>query len=456
MNHAVRRLAQDRRCLVMGLGAFGGGLGVTRALVDAGAKQVLVTDLADETKLATSLEAIKPLVDTGRVQLRLGGHEESDFRSAEVVIANPAVPKPWQNRFLLAARAGGATATTEMRLGLEGVPAERVIGITGSAGKSTTSAMIAHLLDGDGRRAVLAGNIGGSLLERAPQLGAKDWLVLELSSFMLWWLGPEAGGTPWLPRIGVLTNLADNHLDWHVDAAHYSRSKSFVRGPSQHAFISRFDAEDAASAQRFAKLPAGAWWRGAALDAAIESRPELADSCPLPGAHNRRNALLALQVAAAALRADGQAPDLHALSARLATFRGLPHRLALVHDAEGVRWFDDSKATTPEATLLAVSCFPDRRKVHLIAGGSDKGSNLSPIAELAGELAGLYAIGTTAPALCTRGGNACGTLQEAIRRIHAARKPGDVVLLSPGCASWDQFKNYEDRGRQFAAMARGR
>jgi hypothetical protein len=141
------------------------------------------------------------------------------------------------------------------------VPADRVIGITGSAGKSTTSAMIAHLLDGDGRRAVLAGNIGGSLLERAPQLGAKDWLVLELSSFMLWWLGPETGGTPWLPRIGVLTNLADNHLDWHVDAAHYSRSKSFVRGPSQHAFISRFEAEDAASAQRFAKLPAGAWWR---------------------------------------------------------------------------------------------------------------------------------------------------------------------------------------------------
>jgi hypothetical protein len=178
MNHAVRRLAQDRRCLVMGLGAFGGGLGVTRALVEAGAKHVLVTDLADETKLATSLEAIKPLVDAGRVRLRLGGHEESDFRSAEVVIANPAVPKPWQNRFLLAARAGGATVTTEMRLGLEGVPADRVIGITGSAGKSTTSAMIAHLLDGDGRRAVLAPGVEhvGVLYSATTLRETRDWL----------------------------------------------------------------------------------------------------------------------------------------------------------------------------------------------------------------------------------------------------------------------------------------
>jgi UDP-N-acetylmuramoylalanine--D-glutamate ligase len=388
--------------------------------------------------------------------LRLGGHEESDFRSAEVVIANPAVPKPWQNRFLLAARAGGATVTTEMRLGLEGVPADRVIGITGSAGKSTTSAMIAHLLDGDGRRAVLAGNIGGSLLERAPQLGAKDWLVLELSSFMLWWLGPETGGTPWLPRIGVLTNLADNHLDWHVDAAHYSRSKSFVRGPSQHAFISRFEAEDAASAQRFAKLPAGAWWRGAALDAAIESRPELADSCPLPGAHNRRNALLALQVAAAALRADGEQPDLPALAARLATFRGLPHRLALVHDANGVRWFDDSKATTPEATLLAISSFPEPARVHLIAGGYEKKIDLSAIANLAPRLAGLYAIGATAAKVAGGGGTICGTLEVAVDRIRSNARPGDVVLLSPGCASWDQYLNYEARGRQFAALARSR
>lgn len=456
MNGALEGQAKSRRCLVMGLGAFGGGLGVTRELVRAGASEVLVTDLSPAEKLQAGVQALQPLVQAGRVTLRLGGHDEADFRRAELVVANPAVPKPWANRFLLAAREAGARITTELRMALDALPSGRVIAVTGTAGKSTTSAMVAHLLDGHGRRATLAGNIGGSLLESAPNLGPRDWLVLEVSSFMLWWLGPEAGGDRWVPRIGALTNLADNHLDWHGDAAHYSASKSCVRAPGQSAFLSRFDQDDAVNAQRYAALAPGAWWRGGDLDPAIESRPALADACPLPGVHNRRNALLALQVAAAAMRADGETPDLEALSRRLATFRGLPHRLALVHEAGGVRWFDDSKATTPEAALLAVSCFGDPARVHLIAGGYDKGSDLAPIAQLAPTLAGLYAIGATESRLIGSGGHACGTLQAATERIRERLRPGDVVLLSPGCASWDQFENYEDRGRRFAALAASR
>ncbi|MFM7807906.1 MAG: glutamate ligase domain-containing protein, partial [Planctomycetota bacterium] len=173
------------------------------------------------------------------------------------------------------------------------------------------------------------------------------------------------------------------------------------------------------------------------------------------GTHNRRNAMLALRVAAAAIRLDGGTPNWGALATRLGTFRGLPHRLCLVHEAAGIRWFDDSKATTPEAALLAVSCFPDRRRVHLIAGGYDKGSDLTPVAELAGSLAGVYAIGATAPAVAARGGIRCDTLEVAVRRIHASAKPGDVVLLSPACASWGQFENYQQRGLRFAELARG-
>jgi UDP-N-acetylmuramoylalanine--D-glutamate ligase len=161
-------------------------------------------------------------------------------------------------------------------------------------------------------------------------------------------------------------------------------------------------------------------------------------------------------VAAAALRADGETPDLAALAGKLSSFHGLPHRLALVHQADGVRWFDDSKATTPEATLLAVASFPERARLHLIAGGRSKGADLGPVSRLALELAGLYAIGETARSVAADGGQDCGTLDEAVRRIRAALRPGDVVLLSPGCASWDQFENYEHRGRRFAALARSR
>jgi UDP-N-acetylmuramoylalanine--D-glutamate ligase len=451
-----RSMVAGRRCLVMGLGAFGGGLGVTRWLAAHGADEILVTDTAQAGRLQASVDALDPLVKAGRVRLRLGEHRVEDFRQAELVVANPAVKHPWSNDFLAAARAAGATVTTEIRLALEGLPRDRVIGVTGSAGKSTTSAMIAHLLDGRGRRSHLAGNIGGSLLEQPPALGDRDWLVVELSSFMLWWLGPDSGQAHWTPRVAVLTNLADNHLDWHGDAAHYSGSKSVIRGHADQVFLSGFDLQDPPAAARFAALEGGAWWRtgGEAWTHPAMARAALA--CPLPGPHNRANALLALRTSEAALRLDGQAADPSELAARLGSFHGLPHRLCLVYQADGVRWFDDSKATTPEATLLALGCFDDPGRLHLIVGGSDKGADLTGLAGLASRLAGLYCIGSTAPALAARGGHLSGTLTHAVRTIRQAIRPGDVVLLSPGCASHDQFGDYRERGNVFAELARGR
>jgi UDP-N-acetylmuramoylalanine--D-glutamate ligase len=180
----------------------------------------------------------------------------------------------------------------------------------------------------------------------------------------------------------------------------------------------------------------------------------------LPGSHNRTNAAMAV---AAACAADPSLSREHAIAA-VRTFPGLPHRLQFVKEVKGARWLNDSKCTTPEAALLAVAAFDEvgecgAGRVHLIAGGYDKGSDLAPVAKLAGRVAGLYTIGTTGPtvAALARGVPTdnvfeCGALDVAVTSIAARVKPGDVVLLSTACASWDQFENYEKRGELFCKL----
>lgn len=406
------------RVTVMGLGRFGGGAGVARWLAAQGAR-VLVTDLLDAHALADSVATLG-----GQVELRAGGHRIADFVTADVVVANPAVPRPWANRFLGAASAAGVTVTTEIRLLVERLDRRRVIGVTGTAGKSTTSAMIHHVLAGTARAAHLGGNIGGSLLEHLGAIGEGDWVVVELSSAMLWWLGAGAahfGGTAWSPHVAVMTNLEPNHLDWHGSLEHYRDSKL---GIFRH------------------QRPGDAALRGE--DLAPGPPVELA----IPGAHNQRNAQLAVAAAAAA----GVGP--HEAARALATFRGLPHRLQLVGEREGLRFYNDSKATTPQATCLAVGAFDDASRVHLVAGGYDKRIDLSAIAQMAPRLGGLYTIGATGEGLARAAGHAeyCGTLEVAAGRALSRMRAGDVLLLSPGCASWDQFANYEERGEAFCRL----
>ena len=434
----------------MGLGRFGGGVGVARYLVKQGA-DVLVTDLLSRDELSVSLAKLDGLP----IEYRLGEHNVSDFTTCDLLVANPAV-KP-DNRFLRAAQAGGIPITSEIRLLVQALPNRlRTIGVTGTAGKSTTTAMIGHILgkagNEGGRHVWVGGNIGGSLLESVEEIGSDDWVVLELSSFMLHGLREDN----WSPHIAVVTNIDVNHLDWHGTFTAYVEDKQVIldhQRPDQDAAVLGPDLSE------FVKPRVD--------QVIVRDKEGLDDIAPrnivLPGFHNRSNATLAVDVAelAGISRADAEAA--------LADFTGLPHRLQFVLEHNGVRYYNDSKCTTPEAAQLAIESF-HLGTAHIILGGYDKGSDLNDLAfKSAVGCAGVYTIGDTGEnirkcveAVVARSGVpcevqailGCGELDVAVREAVKRAQPGQVVLLSPGCASWDQFDNYERRGERFIELVK--
>lgn len=443
----------SRRVLVMGLGRFGGGVGVTHFLVGRGAR-VTVTDLMPAEKLARSIEQIRGLP----VELRLGEHRVRDFQEADLIVVNPAVDLR-DNVFLRAAAEAGVPTTTEIRLLAAALPNRlRTIGVTGSAGKSTTTAMIGHVLRktlGEDRVHV-GGNLGGSLLGGIESIREDDWVVLELSSFMLEGLETDR----WSPHLAVVTNLTPNHLDRHGSMEAYAAIKQ--------AIVRHQESGDAALLGPGVAdwpLQTGVWRH--VIDYRHYGLPLL-----VPGTHNQFNAALAL---AAARRVLGDADH----AAAVADFPGLPHRLQFVAERAEVRYYNDSKATTPEATRLALESFPPGI-VHVILGGHDKGSDLTSVAQFAAvHCRAIYTIGKTGDAIAdaaeiTRreesparpascGGITwpasdqaevirCGTLENTMHAMISRLRQGDVVLLSTACASWDQFENYEQRGSRFAEL----
>ena len=431
-----------KRIVVMGLGRFGGGVGVTRYLVNQNA-DVLVTDLLPETRLRDSLAQLSNC----KIRLRLGEHRADDFTSADLVVVNPAVDCR-NNPYLQAAQQATVPFTSEIRLLATVLPnRDRVIGVTGTAGKSTVTAMIAHAMRRciGANRVHVGGNIGGSLLDCVDQITPEDWVVLELSSFMLEGLAQDR----WSPHIAVVTNLKPNHLDRHGNIEAYAEAKQAIfdyQNPHDHAILG-LDAE-----QWFQPVTPHTYH--------VNHPPNPAIPLTIPGEHNQLNAALTIQTVCCAGINTAQAKE------SLADFAGLPHRLQLVCEHNDVRYFNDSKATTPEAAILAISSFmapgenalhqTESPNIHVILGGYDKASDLTPLAQFAAQhCTEVYTIGTTgdviAAAVEARHANVyrCDTLDRAVEQACQQAQSGSVVLLSPGCASWDQFENYEARGAAF-------
>ena len=457
-----------KRVTVMGLGRFGGGVGVTRWLTRNGAK-VLVTDKAASGKLQPALEQIGGI----DVQLRLGEHREGDFRDTDLVIVSPAVPD--SNEYLPVARDAGVEITTEINLFVERCPA-RCIGITGSVGKSTITAMIGHVLERTlpDRRVWVGGNLGVSLLDSLAEIKPDDLVVLELSSFQL----ARTPTVRWSPHVAVITNISPNHLDWHGNYDAYVAAKLEIvrfQDPTRDAivigdhenlrdYLARHErscdreSRGIQPARRHDSEPRDVWRYALDHDTPIAIRDDERIhwenvQLAIPGRHNRENAAAALTVA-------------HVLGieseravAALATFEGLEHRLQRVAVHNGVTYYNDSKSTTPEAAITAMNAID--APLLIILGGYDKGSDLTAAAEVAaGRTRFAACIGKTGStfveAIRTAGGQAelFADLPTAVAACRQRARPGDAVLLSPACASWDMFPDYRVRGDEFKKRVR--
>jgi len=446
---AHHRALEGRPVLVMGLGSFGGGVGAARYLAGLGAR-VLATDRRPAAGLA---KACRELEGTP-VELVLGEHRAADFERAALVVVNPAVSPA--DPLLATARAAGARLTSEIELFLEAVRA-RVVLITGTQGKSSTSHMTHALLARCGRRAHLGGNIGASLLLALPRIHADDAVVLEISSYQLESLagGPEAARAE---AVCVVNVLAD-HLERHGTVERYLAAKRRILEllrPGGHALLPADDPRLAAWEVPGTRVLVSGDDTGRDLHVSEglfrwndEVLGRVADLA-VPGAFQRTNALAALGLA----RLAGAAPE--PLGRALADVRGLAHRLEDLGVVRGRRVIDNAVSTTPDSTVSALRALAPG--CVLVLGGKEKRLPLDELAAVARErCARAVAFGQAGPAFAAALGAAgvpvevVAGVEDAVRRALDPEAPGTEVLFSPAGSSFDAYANFEERARAFRA-----
>lgn len=418
-----------RRVLVMGLGRFGGGVAAVRWFRARG-HPVLVTDLYDRKKLERSVAEIAPL----GVELRLGRHEEADFDAADIVVVNQAVP--FDHPLVQRARSRRKEVVTELGLTLRLLRGP-IVGVTGTKGKSTTSSLVAAMLEASGRPVALGGNIGRPLLNEAERMQPGTVAVLEVSSFQLAWLEHD----DFALDAAIVTNVTGDHLDRHPTFGHYAGSKRRLVEAVRPGGAVVLREEDEVCRSFAAHTRGKVVWFG-------ENRPPPVplDGLKLVGRHNRWNAAAAAHAALSV----GATPE--GCLAAIRKFRPLRHRLEVLPTEGDVAFVDDSIATTPEAAAAAVDAFS--RPVILLTGGRDKGLDWAPLVRAADRAKAVIAYGETGPALHRRipASRLLQGFDAAVRTALEIARPGDIVLLSPGFASYDEFPGFDARGDRFREL----
>ena len=440
-----------KRVLVVGLGKSG----VASALfLKAHGARVTVSD----TKTGDELHSEIPVLLDHGITVETGGHGERTFQGQDLIVVSPGIPL--DAPALVQARALGGSVIGELELAARFLRGP-IVAITGSNGKTTTTTLTGEIMTAGGFSALVGGNIGTPAIALAERATPESVIVLEVSSFQLETIHS------FRPKVAVILNVTPDHLDRHRTFEAYVDAKARILENQQSADSAVFNAADPTCVALAARTKAQVFWfsrqkevqQGAWVldgnilfrDGAQQREIMLVSEIPLKGAHNLENVLAA--VCAGALM--GCAADKIRQAVR--EFKAVEHRLEYVATIRGVDYYNDSKATNVDATIKALESFP--ANIHLILGGKDKGSDYTLLNDLLRQrVKRVYTIGAAAAKIESqiRGVEVvhADTLENALRKANAVAEPGDVVLLAPACASFDQFNNYEQRGQVFKEIVR--
>jgi UDP-N-acetylmuramoylalanine--D-glutamate ligase len=463
-SEVARRIAMhDGEVAVLGLGRS--GTAVSRLLRAAG-MAVYASDKGDDATIRTNAAALAKLGATTQI----GGHDLQRIARAGFVVASPGIPPHAPP--IVAARKARIPIVSEVQVALQLAPGMQVIATTGTNGKTTTTAMVGHLLRALGRDAVDIGNIGTPVSEATLREPQPEWASLEMSSFQL-------HDTPGFnPTVGILTTLSPDHLDRYDSVEEYYADKRLMFVNAHHNSRWVINADNALSMAMIEGVPGKVYRfstqhtdahafldRAAGALVVLGERIMQRDRLSLPGDHNVANALAAILAVMIADERHRTADARARIAEAMASFKALAHRLEPVADIDNVLWLNDSKATNVSSTLVALEGMT--RPTVLLLGGRHKGEPYTGLVDAIvrscraviafGEATGEIMHDLAAP---LDGKVALqemrdATFAEVMAKARELAKPGDVVLLSPACSSYDMFNNYEERGRTFAALARG-